>query len=59
MVYQNYPAIVLGFPLMILATIAPKRPLLTLLIFCVSFIVLNIILFREKLFHTKSDTSRH
>lgn len=49
MVYQNFPAIVFGFPLMILATLAPKKPGLTLLILFLFFLVLNAILFREQL----------
>ncbi|MCR5330599.1 MAG: hypothetical protein K6E62_05340 [Lachnospiraceae bacterium] len=56
MVYQNFPAIVIGFPLMLLATMAPNNPETVLLIIAVSFVVLNIILFRKKLFRTKSGT---
>ena len=50
MVYQNFPAIVFGFPLMILATLAPKKPILTFLILVAFFLVLNIILFRSFIF---------
>lgn len=50
MVYQNFPAIVFGFPLMLLATLAPGKPLLTLGILVAFFAVLNLILFRSKLF---------
>ncbi len=50
MVYQNFPAIVLGFPIMLLATLAPKKPLLTLGLLTLFFVVLNIALFRQKLF---------
>ncbi|MBR3844713.1 MAG: hypothetical protein IKM39_04325 [Clostridia bacterium] len=50
MVYQNFPAIVFGFPLMLLATLAPKKPLLTLGILVVFFGVMNVILFRSKIF---------
>ena len=53
MVYQNFPAIVFGFPLMLLATLAPVKPLLTLVILFVFFLVMNVILFRSKLFRTK------
>ena len=49
MVYQNFPAIVFGFPLMILATLAPQAPLLTMFILFLFFVVLNAILFREQL----------
>ena len=50
LVYQNFPAIVFGFPLMLLATLAPVKPLLTLLILFVFFLVMNVILFRKQLF---------
>ena len=53
MVYQNFPAIVLGFPMMLLATFAPKAPVLTLGIVTVAFAVLNVVLFRSKLFGKK------
>lgn len=56
MVYQNFPAIVFGFPIMILATLAPVHPYLCLIIFIGLFIVLNLILFRSKIFRTKADT---
>ena len=50
MVYQNFPAIVFGFPLMLLANLAPKKPILTFIILLLFFIVMNIILFRSKIF---------
>ena len=53
MVYQNFPAIVLGFPMMFLATLAPVRPGLTLIIFAAFFAVLNVFLFRSKIFKRK------
>ena len=56
MVYQNFPAIVFGFPIMILATLAPVHPYLCLIILIGLFIVLNLILFRSKIFRTKADT---
>ncbi len=56
MVYQNFPAIVFGFPLMLLAPLAPQRPQLTLLILIGFFLILNFILFREKIFRTKAGT---
>ena len=55
LVYQNFPAIVLGLPLMFLANFCPKNPVLTLIILFVMFVVLNILLFREQLFR-KSGT---
>ena len=53
MVYQTLPAIVFGFPMMFLATLAPKAPVLTLLIFIAFFTVMNLILFRSKIFKKK------
>jgi ESS family glutamate:Na+ symporter len=55
MVYQNFPAIVFGFPIMLLATLAPVKPELTLGILVVFFIVMNVILFRSKLFGKKKS----
>lgn len=52
MVYQNFPAIVFGFPLMLLATLAPKMPGLTLLILFLFFLIMNIILFRTQILKT-------
>ena len=50
LVYQNFPAILFGFPLMLLASIAPKQPTVCLVILIIYFIVLNIILFRKQIF---------
>ena len=53
MVYQTLPAIVFGFPMMFLATLAPKSPMLTLVIFIAFFGIMNLILFRSKIFRKK------
>ena len=53
MVYQTFPAIVFGFPMMLLATLAPVKPILTLIIVILFFAVMNIILFRSKIFKKK------
>ena len=53
LVYQNFPAIVFGFPIMLLATLAPVKPILTLLLLFGFFVVMNIILFRSFLFKRK------
>lgn len=53
MVYQNFPAIVFGFPLMLLATLAPVKPIMTLIIVTIFFVVMNIILFRSFIFKIK------
>jgi len=53
MVYQNFPAIVFGFPLMLLATLAPVKPALTFGILVLFFVVMNVILFRSLIFKKK------
>ena len=53
MVYQNFPAIVFGFPMMLLATLAPKKPVLTLIILALFFAAMNVILFRRSIFGKK------
>ena len=54
MVYQNFPAIVFGFPMMFLATLAPTKPYLVLIIFVLFFAAMNILLFRSKIFKKKT-----
>ena len=53
LVYQNFPAIVFGFPMMLLATLAPRKPELTFVILVAFFIAMNIILFRSRIFKRK------
>lgn len=53
MVYQNLPAMVFGFPMMLIATLAPKDPILTLFILAAFFVVMNLILFRSFIFKRK------
>ncbi len=53
LVYQNFPAIVFGFPLMFLATMAPSKPILTMIILFLFFGVMNVILFRSLIFKKK------
>ena len=57
MVYQNFPAIVFGFPLMLLANMAPGKPILTFIILIAFFLVMNIILFRAQIFKSKKKKS--
>jgi len=58
MVYQTLPAIVFGFPIMLLAALAPDKPIFVLILVLILFAVLNIILFRSKIFRRrKSKTS--
>jgi ESS family glutamate:Na+ symporter len=54
LVYQNFPAIVFGFPIMLLATLAPVKPILTFVILLEFFLVMNLILFRSKIFKKRS-----
>jgi ESS family glutamate:Na+ symporter len=50
LVYQNFPAIVFGFPLMLIANWAPNAAVPALLVMAGFFIIMNIILFREQIF---------
>ena len=58
LVYQNLPAILFGFPMMLIAAFAPKdgmkSTLVTLAIVVVFFVALNIILFRSFIFKKKA-----
>ena len=56
LVYQNLPAIAFGFPMMFLATLAPVRPMLTMIIFVAFFAVMNVMLFRRQIFRRKRKT---
>ena len=58
LIYQNFPAIIFGFPLMFLATFCPKNPPLTVLILALMFIVMNVILFREQIFKRRFKAIR-
>ena len=53
LVYQNFPAIVLGFPIMLIASYAPRGDInayITLGVVIAAFAVLNIVLFRAQIF---------
>lgn len=58
MVYQNFPAIVFGFPMMFLATLAPEKPVLTMIIFVLFFAVMNVILFRSFIFKRRGKKKK-
>jgi len=58
MVYQNFPAIVFGFPMMLLATLAPVRPYLTLIIMALFFAAMNLILFRSFIFRKRNKSKK-
>ena len=53
LVYQNFPAMIFGFPILLLATMAPTKPYLTLGIVVVFMIAINILLFRSFIFKKK------
>ena len=50
LVYQNFPAMIFGFPILLLATMAPSKPYLTLIIVVVFMIAINLLLFRSMIF---------
>ena len=53
LVYQNFPAMVFGFPILLLATMAPTKPYMTLGIVAVFLVAINLLLFRSFLFRKK------
>ena len=60
-VYQTFPAILLGFPMMLLAAFCPKSDTSTIITFAILagyFVILNIILFRSKIFGKKSKKDK-
>lgn len=50
LVYQNFPAIVFGFPMMLIASYCPRQPFVTFLILIAFFAFMMIILFRSFIF---------
>ena len=59
-VYQNFPAILLGFPMMLVAAFCPKSDTatyITMAVIAAYFIVLNIILFRSVIFKKKQKAA--
>lgn len=53
LVYQNFPAMIFGFPILLLATMAPTQPGLTLAIVAGFLAAINVLLFRSFLFKKK------
>ena len=53
LVYQNFPAMVFGFPLMLLAAAAPKNPVVIMGVILGMAVVMNVILFRSFIFRRK------
>ena len=54
LVYQNFPAMAFGFPILLLATLAPTKPYMTLAIVGVFLIAINILLLRSVIFRKKT-----
>ena len=54
LVYQNFPAMVFGFPILLLATMAPTKPYTTLAIVAVFLVAINILLLRSLIFRKKT-----
>ena len=54
LVYQNFPAMIFGFPILLLATMAPTKPYTTLAIVFVFMIAMNILLLRSLIFKKKA-----
>ena len=46
---------IFGFPMMLLATLAPVQPLLTLGILIIFFAAMNVILFRSRIFRKRGQ----
>ncbi len=57
LVYQTLPAMVFGFPMMFLAPFAPEQPFVTLAIMAGLLVVMNVILFRSKIFKRKKKAA--
>ncbi len=58
LIYQTFPAIVFGFPMMLIATLAPVKPFLTFVILVVFFAAMNVLLFRRQIFRKKTKDSK-
>ena len=50
LVYQNFPAIVFGFPIMLIVPLAPGAPVKITLLVLAFFLVMQVLLFRTKIF---------
>ena len=53
LVYQNFPAMVFGFPILLLATMAPTKPYMTLAIVVVFLVFIHLLLMRSVIFKKK------
>lgn len=60
-VYQTFPAILLGFPMMLLAAFCPKSDMATFIgvgILFAYFVILNVVLFRSVIFKKKNKEEK-
>ena len=53
LVYQNFPAMAFGFPIMLLVAVAPNAPVLVMCVFMGLLLLMNILLFRSFIFKKK------
>ena len=53
LVYQNFPAMAFGFPIMLLAAAAPKAPVMVMGVIFGLLILMNVLLFRSYIFRRK------
>ena len=53
LVYQNFPAMAFGFPIMLLAAAAPKAPVTVMCVIFGLLILMNVLLFRSYIFRRK------
>ena len=54
LVYQNFPAMAFGFPIMLLVAVAPKAPVLVMGVLFGLLILMNVLLFRSFIFRKKA-----
>ena len=55
LVYQNFPAMAFGFPIMLLAAAAPKAPVPVMCVIFGLLILMNVLLFRSLIFRKKKS----
>ena len=55
LVYQNFPAILLGLPVLFIATLCPTHPYISIAVLAGYFVALNIFLFRSFIFRKRKN----
>ena len=55
LVYQNFPAILLGLPVLFIATLCPTHPYISIVVLAGYFVALNIFLFRSFIFRKRKN----